>query len=853
MELSKRFDQFQVSDPSPSDPPSERVAPVSPTPEQQAASLLAELTLQEKVSFLHQHQPAVARLGLEKFLTGCEGLHGVAWIGKATVFPQAVGLGATWDRDLVRRVGEAVSTEVRAFSQDTANAYQDSGLSEKPAQVTLNVWAPVVNLLRDPRWGRNEEGYSEDPYATAQIATAFCRGLRGDHPTLWRTTPVLKHFLAYNIETDRDIVDVRVPDRVLHEYEFPAFRGPIEAGVVAGVMPGYNLTNGVPNHVHPLINQALRSWDPEVAVCSDAQAPSNLVEREKYFPDHVESHAAALKAGVDSYTDNSADSAPTIERFTAALERGLITEADLDQAVRRLLLLRARTGEFAKDADPYAGIRADVIDSAPHRALAREAADASVVLLKNEDAALPLPTGQDAPGRIAVIGHLGTRVLTDWYSGTLPYAVSIADGLAAAYAEAGTEVVTADGADLVVLRVAEEQGAEAPAFGPYRHQDWGTSVQCPLPVHTLQAEDNGRYLGLTGEDDLVADAVSATPDGWFVKELWEFESTPGTAADAASGETFTLRSNSPHSRKYVRVEAGTGRLLADVEDAAGATRFRLEVVQDGEQEARRLAASADRVVLVLGNDPHINGRETVDRDGLALPARQERLLRVVQRAHPAAVLVVVSSYPYAIDFAHENLPAILWSSHAGQEIGSALAGVLTGAQSPSGRLPQTWYAGSAVLPDPTDYDVIGSRWTYRYSRRDHLYPFGHGLSYATFEYSDPTAQVRAEGAGAFTVTLDLDVTNTGSRFGDEIVQIYARRTGGEDFDAEREALRVLVGFARVPLAAGERREVRFEVAGESLAQWSEAEGRTRVPAGEYVFEAGASSADLRTSVRVKLP
>ncbi|WP_307846283.1 glycoside hydrolase family 3 C-terminal domain-containing protein [Actinospica durhamensis] len=825
---------------------------MTPTPEQQAQALLAELTVQEKVAFLHQHQPVVERLGLEKFLTGCEGLHGVAWIGKATVFPQAVGLGATWDRELVRRVGEAVSTEVRAFSQDTANAYQDSGQNEKPPQVTLNVWAPVVNLLRDPRWGRNEEGYSEDPYATAQIATAFCRGLRGDHPTVWRTTPVLKHFLAYNIETDRDIVDVRVPDRVLHEYEFPAFRGPIEAGVVAGVMPGYNLTNGVPNHVHPLINEALRSWDPEVAVCSDAQAPSNLVEREKYFPDHVESHAAALKAGVDSYTDNSADSAPTIERFTAALERGLITEADLDQAVRRLLLLRARTGEFAKDADPYAGIRAEVIDSAPHRALAREAADASVVLLKNEDAALPLPTGQDAPGRIAVIGHLGTRVLTDWYSGTLPYSVSIADGLAAAYAEAGTEVVTADGADLVVLRVADEQGAEAAAFGPYRHQDWGTSVQCPLPVHTLQAEDNGRYLGLTGEDDLVADAVSATPDGWFVKELWEFESAPGTAADAASGETFTLRANSPHSRKYVRVEPGTGRLLADIEDAAAATRFQLEVVQDGEQEAERLAASADRVVLVLGNDPHINGRETVDRDGLALPARQERLLRVVQRAHPAAVLVVVSSYPYAIDFAQENLPAILWSSHAGQEIGSALAGVLTGAQSPSGRLPQTWYAGSAVLPDPTDYDVVGSRWTYRYSRRDHLYPFGHGLSYATFEYSDPTAQVRAEGAGAFTVTLDLDVTNTGSRFGDEIVQIYARRTGGEDFDAEREALRVLVGFARVPLAAGERREVAFEVAGESLAQWSEAEGRTRVPAGEYVFEAGASSTDLRTSVRVKL-
>jgi beta-glucosidase len=824
---------------------------VTPTPEQQAEALLAELTVQEKVAFLHQHQPAVDRLGLGPFVTGCEGLHGVAWIGTATVFPQAVGLGATWDRDLVRRVGEAVSHEVRAFSQDTANALEDSGLTEKPPQVSLNVWAPVVNLLRDPRWGRNEEGYSEDPYATAHLATAFCRGLRGEHPTVWRTTPVLKHFLAYNIETDRDVVDVRVPERVLHEYELPAFRGPIRAGVAAGVMPGYNLTNGVPNHVHPLINDALRAWDPELAVCSDAQAPSNLVEREKYFEDHAVSHAAALKAGVDSYTDNSADSAPTIERFTAALERGLITEADLDASVRRLLLLRARTGEFAKDADPYAGIRADVIDSAQHRALAREAAEASVVLLKNEGAALPLPTGQEAPGRIAVIGHLGTRVLNDWYSGTFPYAVSIADGLSAAYADAGTQVVTADGADLVMLRV--EGSGEAAGFGPFRHQDWGTSVQCPLPVHTFQSVRDGRYLTLTGEKDLEVEAAAATPDGWFVKELWEFEAAPGLAADAASGESFMLRSNAPHSRKYVRVEPSTGRLLADVEEPGAATRFRLDVVESGEQDAVRLAASADRVVLVLGNDPHINGRETVDRDGIALPARQEALLRAVQAARPDTVLVLVSSYPYAVDFAARNLPAILWTSHGGQELGTAVAGTLTGSSNPSGRLPQTWYASTAVLPDPTDYDVIGSRWTYRYSRRDHLYPFGHGLSYTTFEYSQPSAQVLTEGPGAFTVAVKLDVANTGPRFGHEVVQLYARRAGGPDFDPETEPLRILVGFARVPLAAGERREVRFEVSAESLERWSQAGQRLFVPAGEYVFEAGRSSADLPVSTRVELP
>jgi beta-glucosidase len=788
---------------------------VTPAPEDQAAALLAELTVAEKIAFLHQHQPAVDRLGIAKFHTGCEALHGVAWIGKATVFPQAVGLGATWDRELLRRIGEAVSTEVRAFRQDTANALQLSDQAEKPPMVSLNVWAPVVNPLRDPRWGRNEEGYSEDPYATSELATAYCAGLRGDHPTVWRTTPVLKHFLAYNTETDRDIVDIRVPERVLREYELEAFRGPIQAGVAAGVMPGYNLTNGVPNHVHPLINEALRAWDPELAVCSDAQAPSNLVESEKFFDSHAESHAAALKAGVDSYTDNNDDSQPTIERFTEALERGLITEADVDAAVRRLLLLRARGGEFAPESDPYAGIRADVIDCAQHRDLAREAALASVVLLKNEGSALPLA----APGRVAVIGHLGTRVLTDWYSGTLPYGVSIADGLRAEFA--GAEVLAADGADLVVLRDVNGIGE----FGPFRHQDWGTSVQCPLPVHTFQSVENGKYLTLTGEDDTEIEAAAATPDGWFVKELWEFESV--------TGDELLLRSNAPHSRKYARIDHATGRLVADAQTPEEATRFRLETVASGLQEAAELAASADRVVLVLGNDPHINGRETVDRDTLALPPQQERLLHAVAAANPDTVLVVVSSYPYAIDAAAQQLPAILWTSHAGQELGTAVAQVLSGRHNPSGRLPQTWYSGDAELPARDDYDVIGSEWTYRYSRRAHVYPFGHGLSYASFEYRDPAVAVRKNGPGALTVTAEVAVANTSAVSGHEVVQLYARREGDE-------ALRVLVGFERVPVGAGESRTVAFEVP------------EQRLPAGEYEFEFSRSSADPVATVRVKI-
>ena len=831
MGLSKRFDRgtvgkvFSVSAVPAASAPAATVA----DPAAKVAVLLAQLTLAEKIAFLHQHQPAVERLGLDRFHTGCEALHGVAWIGRATVFPQAVGLGATWDRELLRRIGQAVSTEVRAFRQD-ARAVQGSDVYEKHTMVSLNVWSPVVNLLRDPRWGRNEEGYSEDPYATAEMATAYCRGLRGDHPTIWRTAPVLKHFLAYNVETDRAAIDVRVPARVLHEYELPAFRGPIEAGVVAGVMPGYNLTNGVPNHVHPLLAEALRAWNPELVICSDAQAPSNLVEIEKYFPSHVESHAAALKAGLDSYTDNDANAQPTIERFTAALEQGLISEADIDAAVGRVLAMRARTGEFDPELDPYADIRADVVVCEPHAALALEAAKASIVLLKNENRALPL---NPRPESVAVIGHLGTRVLADWYSGTLPYAVSIADGLRTRFG--ADSVVAVDGADVVKLRAGERE------FGPFVHNDWGTSVQCPVPVHTFQSTENGKYLTLTGEHDRQVEAAAQTPDGWFVKELWELH----TVGEASAAGQFLLRSNAEHSRKYVRVDEA-GSLVADADSPQDATRFSVELLTSGTHEAVAAASSAERVIVAVGNDPHINGRETVDRDGLALPAAQETLLRAVAEANPNTVVVVVSSYPYAIDWAVEHVPAILWTSHGGQELGNAVAEVLTGAYSPAGRVPQTWYSADAELPEPGDYDVIGSQWTYQYSQRKHLFPFGHGLSYTTFEYGDPIGTVALSHEGAPTVTVEVTVTNAGYMAGDEVVQLYSHA-----IDASVPTpLRKLQGFERIRLEPGESRTLAFEVPGIRLAHWSEQEGGFVGEPGEFEFAVGRSSADLPASVTV---
>jgi len=276
--------------------------------------LLARLTLAEKVGLLHQHQAAVPRLGIGSFRTGTEALHGLAWLGPATVFPQALGLASTWSPDLVEAVGAAVGDEVRGFHH------------KDPDRAGLNVWAPVVNPLRDPRWGRNEEGYSEDPWLTGVIATAYASGLRGDDPRYLRTAPTLKHFLGYNNETDRSTTSSGLGPRVLHEYELPAFRAPIAAGAAVAVMASYNLVNGRPAHLSPLINDELRGWsNEEILVVSDAHAPSNVATSQGYYPDHVASHAALVKAGVDSFTDNDGHAEPTVERLSRALADGLLT------------------------------------------------------------------------------------------------------------------------------------------------------------------------------------------------------------------------------------------------------------------------------------------------------------------------------------------------------------------------------------------------------------------------------------------------------------------------------------------------------------------------------------------------
>ncbi|MBT2440497.1 glycoside hydrolase family 3 C-terminal domain-containing protein [Streptomyces sp. ISL-36] len=804
--------------------------------------LLDRLAPDERLAMLHQFAPAVPRLGLAAFRTGQEALHGVAWMGPATVFPQAVGLGATWNPALVRRVGEAVSREARA-------------MRAKDDRVGLNIWAPTVNLLRHPLWGRGEEGYSEDPALTSALAVAYTRGLRGDHPTYWRTAPVLKHWLAHNNETDRDTSSASVRPRVLHEYDLRAFRGAVEAGGVAGVMPAYNLVNGRPNHLSPYLREHLRTWtERELLVCSDAGAPSNLVDSEKYFATHEEATAAALLAGVDSFTDHGTDGTAIVARLRGAREQGLIGQEDIDTAVRRQLTVRFALGEFDPELDPYADEQA--FDSPEHRALAQETAEQAVVLLKNGPAEDGEPLLPLRPGtRIAVVGLLGDESKLDWYSGSLLHRSTPLNGLRERFG--ADRVVFAEGVNRVRLRTASgarlrvpesdvrdethlAEGALDPALVAGRTDlpplttdgdgsefaliDWGGGLL------TLRAPD-GRYLSVA--DDRRVRASADQPGGWVVQETFRLEAR-GTDHDAGH---LLLHVG---TGGYVCVAADGVKVAADRESAEI---FTVETVERGEDAVARAAAEADVVLVVAGNDPHLCGRETEDRSTLALPAHQERLWRAAHAANPRTALVLVSAYPYAVPDAAAALPALLWTAHGGQAAGTALARILAGDVSPAGRLPQTWYASDADLPDILDYDIVGSRQTYLYFDGTALFPFGHGLSYTSFAYERLSASVDEE-----VVRVECTVTNTGAVASDEVVQVYARAVDPSVPRPHRE----LLTHRRLPLAAGASETLSFEIPRSALGFWDVAHGRWTTEPGAYEIQVGASSADLRRSVRVEI-
>ena len=761
--------------------------------------LLNELTLEEKISLMCQYQDGIPRLGISPYKHGTEGAHGVAWLGKATVFPQNIGLACTWNVQLMKKIGEAIGDEARVF------------YNEDPEKNGLTIWAPTVDMERDPRWGRTEEAYGEDPHLTASLATALVKGMQGDHPRYLKTAATLKHFLGNNNEENRGECSVSIDPRNMREYYLKAFEKPFKEGKAQSVMTAYNAVNGMLCNINPAVNEIIKGeWKMDGFVVSDAGDVLGTVNEHHYVDSYAEAVALSVKNGIDSITD---DKEITIRALRDALAKKWLTEKDLDSALANTFRVRFRLGEFdSPEQNPYASIQTEARDSKKHRALALQAARESIVLLKN-NGLLPLEKK-----RVAVLGPLADEVLTDWYSGTPPYTISPLEGIK----QSAEEAFYSDGQNRVTLT--NKNSGQPVSVDPktgflyeggtgdsFIYTDWGAGSL------TFRHERTGKFVTVNEEGGLQATAEEAK--GWFVKEV------------------FYLNEGSLTTWDHQHAGVDENGMLSIQQKQK--SEFNIEIVANGIEQAVGLAKEADAAVVIVGNNPFINGKECVDRVDLNLPQEQERLIKEVLKANPNTVVLVIGSYPFAINQVDEYAPAVLFSSHAGQELGRAVSDVLFGDYNPAGRLNMTWYKSVEDLPDLMDYDIIKGKRTYQYFDGEALYPFGHGLSYTSFDYKDLIVSKESL-LPHESVEVTVQVENSGSRDGEEVVQLYVRSQQSR----VKRPLKTLAGFKRIELKQGETASVTFWVRAADLAIWDVTREKYCVEAGTYTISAGNSSQQL---------
>lgn len=773
--------------------------------------LLSRLTVEEKIGLLSTHQLPVERLGIGEWSVGQEVARG--YVSRdpeepSTVFPQPIGLASTFDPNLMEQLGEIAGEEARFYHRKDPKGH-------------LMLWGPTVDPERDPRWGRTEEGYGEDPFLIGEMTTAYTQGMAGNDPVYRRTIPTLKHFCANNNEKDRMLCSSNVTPRTLHEYYYRAFESSIVRGGTGSMMTAYNELSGVPACMNPDLQPLVKDkWGLEFIVTDGADFSQNVLAHRSHAT-HAEALAACLKNGNDVMTDAD-DMVAAAARD--ALDRGLLTEADIDRAVGNSLSGRFRLGEFDGDSCPYNTEPAET-DTLLHRAVNRVAAMEQMCLLHN-NGILPLHLRPGA--KVAVIGPLGSENYRDWYTGISSYAISVADGLRRQLGE--ENVLFDDGYDVTALQsvqtgkyfsVAEDGTLHAAADTVGEREkfllhDWDFGSM------NLRACCNGKYV----TEDGAYKAISDTPYEWFIREWLR----PEPYGDA-------MRFRSWHDKPMDIALQANGTLRAVRHGKPSADRlFRLVPVENGIRRAAELAKQADVVILCLGNHPMQVARECYDRPDLELPAHQKALLRAVADANPNTVLTLVSSYPYALGEAQELVPAILYTTHAGPELGSAVAATLLGENNPAARCPITWYRSAQDLPDIMEYDIIEAERTYLYDTVTPLFPFGHGLSYSSFVYHDLTAEEKPEGM-LFRLTLE----NTSDRDGDEVVQLYFRAL----HPRVKRPNRQLCGFQRAPVPAGASVPVTIFVPWYALEYYDVTQEKMLVEQGDYRFSVGASSADIR--------
>jgi beta-glucosidase len=812
--------------------------------------LIKRMTLEQKAQQLVNQARAIPDLQVPAYDWWSEALHGVANAGTATVFPEPVGLAATFDDPLIHEMAVVIGTEARAKHNQAVRA------GRRDIMEGLDFWSPNINIFRDPRWGRGQETYGEDPFLTGRMGVAFVTGLQGDDPKYFRVISTPKHYAVHSgPEPTRHTIDIQVSKHDMEDTYLPAFRATVTEGKAESIMCAYNRVNGQPACANTfLLKDTLRgAWKFNGYVVSDCDAIVDIFQGHHYVKNQAEAAAAAIKTGMDNecadfftVTKDDHDYKP----FVDAVKQGLLTEADLDVSLRRLFTARMRLGLFdPPDMVPYAKTPDSEIDSAPHRQLALKIARESMTLLKN-DGTLPLGPGAK---KILVVGPLAesVQVLHGNYAGTASHAVTALEGIRKQFSAAQVSYVPGtnflrDRPVIPTAVLSTEDGKPGLKAEYFAGDLTGTpQVTRVDPIVDLQT------FSLFSD----AQAIPA-PEG--MKELsvrWTGFLTPTESGTyeiglAGSNDRMWLDGklivddpvlHEPNMQtSKVSLTKGQ-RYPVKIEFLKGAFSIKLVWQPTGKDpliEATSAAQKADVVIAVVGITSKLEGEEMKvevpgfrggDRTSLNLPAEEEALLGALKGTGKPLVVVLMNGSALAVNWANDHANAILDAWYSGEEGGTAIAETLAGTNNPAGRLPVTFYKGTEQLPEFEDYNMKNR--TYRYFTGEPLYGFGHGLSYTTFEYSGMKLSNPQLTAGN-PLDVEVDIKNTGKRDGDEVVELYINfpKTPGAP-------LKALRGFKRVHLKAGEQQHVKLTLGPRDLSYVNEA-GDRMVGAGDYLITVG---------------
>ncbi len=803
--------------------------------EQRLNDLIGLMTTDEKIGQLTNEAEAIPRLGISAYNYWSEALHGILDEG-TTSFPQAIAMGATWDPELVYRIGSAISDEARV-----KHITEGKGLS---------YWSPTVNIARDPRWGRNEESYSEDPYLLSRMGISFVQGMQGDHPYYLKTLATPKHFIANNEETRRHSGSSDVDMRSLWEYYMPAFERTIIEGKAFSIMGAYNELNHVPCCGNQyLMNDVLRrKWGFNGYVVSDCGAIHDMVSGHHFFETGAEAAARGILSGCDL----------NCGRYYSlylheAIELGLIEEKDLDRAVYRVLSARFRLGEFdPEEMVPYSDIPENKLDCKEHRDLALKTAHKSIVLLKNDGI---LPLDKKKIKTIAVIGPNAAECQLGIYSGFPNIMVSPLEGIEKKASKYGIKIRYGKGCtigggllkpiDTKYFAPVDDSGIKGMKGEYYDNMNLEG-----MPVYTrIDTMIDFSWGGGPPAPGLPADFFSVRWTGKIIPPETRVFGLGTRTDDGArlyfNGE-MVLEDWTEHGEKpnntLVELEAGkTYEIIFEYYDniLGSAARLTWDLGQKDYEQAKEVARNSDMVVLVLGTSPGLS-EEELDRTDISLPIEQRELIREVATVNPNIVVVLINGGPVALLESEKYTRAVVEAWYTGQSSGTAIADVLFGDVNPGGKLPETFYASTEQLPSFSDYDIINNPRTYMYFDQPVLYPFGHGLSYTTFAYSGlklSSEEIPANGE----ITVECTVKNTGHMKGDEVVQIYYR----DSTASVKVPIRKLVRFERISLEPGESKKVSFRINAHELAFYDIESNDFMVETGEFEIQAGSSSQDIR--------